>query len=65
MSSAVQSTYALRTKQYTRCHKDINPLSITPMGPYPEVEEGYENDWSKLRAGEVKHPLVVEAESKL
>ena len=35
------------------------------MGPYPEVEEGYENDWSKLRAGEVKHPLVVEAESKL
>jgi len=35
------------------------------MGPYPEVEEGYELDWSRLRPGEVKHPLVLEAASKL
>jgi putative glutathione S-transferase len=35
------------------------------MGPYPEVEEGYESDWSKLKPGQVRHPLVVEATSKL
>jgi putative glutathione S-transferase len=35
------------------------------MGPYPEVEEGYELDWRRLRPGEVNHPLVLEAASKL
>lgn len=35
------------------------------MGPYPDVEEGFEQDWSRLRPGEVRHPLVVEAASKL
>lgn len=35
------------------------------MGPYPEVEDEYESDWSKLKPGEVKHPLVVEAGSKM
>ncbi|KAF1361589.1 hypothetical protein EJ07DRAFT_110667 [Lizonia empirigonia] len=52
-------------ENYTKSHKDINPLSITPMGPYPDVEDGHESDWSKLKPGEVKHPLVVEAGSKL
>ncbi|KAJ4992270.1 glutathione S-transferase Gst3 [Stagonosporopsis vannaccii] len=52
-------------ENYTKSHKDINPLAITPLGPYPEVEEGYQVDWSKLKPGEVKHPLVVEAGSKL
>lgn len=52
-------------KQYTKSHKDINPLAITPMGPWPEVEEGYEEGWGGLREGEVRHPLVLEAEGKL
>lgn len=52
-------------ENYTKSHGDINPLAITPLGPYPEVEEGYEADWSKLKVGEVKHPAVREAISKL
>ncbi|KNG46331.1 glutathione s-transferase [Stemphylium lycopersici] len=50
---------------YTKSHGDINPLAITPLGPYPDVEEGYEQDWSKLKPGKVAHPSVLEAQSKL
>ncbi|KAF1941381.1 hypothetical protein EJ02DRAFT_404625 [Clathrospora elynae] len=52
-------------ENYTKSHGDINPLSITPLGPYPDVEEGYESDWSKLKPGKVAHPSVVEAQRKL
>jgi putative glutathione S-transferase len=51
--------------QYTKSHGDINPLAITPLGPFPDVEEGYVEDWSTLRVGEVKHPRVLEEETKL
>lgn len=51
--------------QYTKSHKDINPLSITPLGPWPDVEEGYESDWSKLKPGRVTHPRVLDAQSKM
>ena len=42
----------------------INPLAITPLGPYPDIKEGYESDWSKLTPGEVSHPKVLEAQKK-
>lgn len=58
-------TNAIRCLQYTKSHGDINPLAITPLGPYPDVEEGYEADWSKLKPGKVAHPLVLEMQSKL
>jgi putative glutathione S-transferase len=61
----VQGLWADKETQYTKSHKDINPLAITPMGPYPEVEEGFERDWSKLRPGKVAHPLVLKAQSKM
>jgi putative glutathione S-transferase len=51
--------------QYTKSHSDINPHAITPLGPYPDVEEGYESDWSKLKPGKVAHPQVLDAMSKL
>lgn len=35
------------------------------MGPYPDVEEGVERDWSKLTVGGVKHPAVLEYEATL
>jgi putative glutathione S-transferase len=35
------------------------------LGPWPDVEEGYEQDWSKLVPGRVKHPRVLEAEKEL
>ena len=42
--------------KYTKSHADINPKAITPMGPIPDVESGFEKDWSKIRAGGVKLP---------
>jgi putative glutathione S-transferase len=51
--------------QYTKSHGDINPLSITPLGPYPDVEEGYERIWIKLNLGKVAHPRVLEAQTEL
>lgn len=35
------------------------------MGPFPDVEEGVETDWKKLRVGGVKHPAVLEYEGKI
>ncbi|KAF2179414.1 glutathione S-transferas-like protein [Zopfia rhizophila CBS 207.26] len=52
-------------ENYTKSHEDINPLAITPLGPYPNVEGGYENDWNKLRVGKVTMPVVLEAQSNI
>ncbi|KAF2469264.1 uncharacterized protein BDR25DRAFT_229186 [Lindgomyces ingoldianus] len=52
-------------ENYTKSHSEVNPLAITPLGPYPNVEEVYEEDWRKLRVGEVRMPAVLEAESKM
>jgi len=54
--------------QYTKSHGDINPKAITPLGPYPSVEElevGFQTDFSKLLLGGVGFPSVVEAANKL
>lgn len=51
--------------QYTKSHQDINPKAITPMGPFPDIEEGVERDWTALRIGGVKHPAVLEYESSI
>ncbi|CBY02393.1 hypothetical protein IAQ61_006981 [Plenodomus lingam] len=61
-----ESTDFVHIKEnYTKSHKDHNPHGITPMGPYPDVEEGYEEDWNKLKPGQVRHPKVLDAMSKL
>jgi len=52
-------------ENYTKSHKDINPKAITPMGPFPDVEEGVELDWGKLRVGAVKMEEVLEYQKKL
>ncbi|KKK18217.1 hypothetical protein AOCH_004532 [Aspergillus ochraceoroseus] len=52
-------------ENYTKSHYDINPKAITPMGPFPHVEEGVERDWSKLSVGGVQHPHVLEYEKTL
>jgi putative glutathione S-transferase len=48
-------------QQYTKSHSEINPHAITPLGPYPDVEEGYQSGWSELKPGKVAHPRVLEA----
>ena len=52
-------------ENYTKSHDDINPKHITPMGPWPDVEEGFERDFSKLRVGSVRLPAVLEYEKQL
>ena len=49
-------------ENYTKSHGEVNPLAITPDGPWPLVEEGYEGDWKKVRCGEVREPRVLEVE---
>lgn len=52
-------------ENYTKSHHDINPKAITPVGPWPSIESGYESDWSKLRPGEIDMPAVLEHEKQL
>lgn len=53
-------------ENYTKSHYDINPKAITPMGPIPDVEEGFEMDFSKVeRVGGVNMLAVLEQESLL
>ena len=52
-------------ENYTKSHQSINPLSITPMGPFPFIEEGWEEDVTKVKVGGVMMGQVVELEKKL
>jgi len=52
-------------ENYTKSHYEINPKAITPRGPYPDIEEGYEPDLSKIKVGVVAMPEVVELEKQL
>ncbi|KAK4222249.1 glutathione S-transferase omega-like 2 [Podospora fimiseda] len=54
-------------ENYRKSHGDINPLGITPLGPWPDVEgesEGwvYEEDWERVRVGGVGMGEVQEIE---
>ena len=51
--------------QYTKSHQDINPKAITPLGPWPDIEDAYEEDYSKLEPGGIKMPEVLKHEAKL
>ncbi|KAK4996932.1 hypothetical protein LTR66_003561 [Elasticomyces elasticus] len=52
-------------ENYTKSHQDINPKAITPVGPWPDIEEFYEEDYSKIKPGGVSMPEVLEHEAKL
>jgi glutathionyl-hydroquinone reductase len=52
-------------ENYTKSHGDINPKAITPRGPYPHIEEGWQDDVKAVRMGGVAMPEVVELEQKL
>ena len=49
----------------TKSHKGVNPKGITPVGPWPHIQEGYEEDWSRLKPGRIGMEEVVEWERKL
>ncbi|KAL7893363.1 glutathione S-transferase [Trichoderma sp. SZMC 28014] len=52
-------------ENYTKSHTKINPLAITPLGPYPEVEEGINLNFAELKPGSVRHPVVLERQAEL
>ncbi|KAH9224883.1 glutathione S-transferase-like protein [Leptodontidium sp. 2 PMI_412] len=43
-------------ENYTKSHPGVNPKAITPLGPIPHVESGFERDWSKIQPGKVELP---------
>ena len=51
-------------ENYTKSHYDVNPKAITPLGPWPNIEEGYEKNWNNVNAGSIDMPEVLEAEKK-
>ena len=52
-------------ENYTKSHFDINPKAITPVGPWPDIDQGFESDWSKLKPGRITMPEVLEYEKQL
>ncbi|KAF2397999.1 glutathione S-transferase [Trichodelitschia bisporula] len=52
-------------ENYTKSHPGINPKAITPMGPFPDIDEGFEPDFLKLPVGAIKLPAVVERQATL
>lgn len=52
-------------ENYTKSHYDINPKAITPTGPYPDIEQGAELDYGKVRVGGVSMPEVLALEERL
>ena len=52
-------------ENYTKSHGDVNPKAITPRGPWPDIEEGWEEDVSKVDVGGVMMPEVLEMEKTL
>ncbi|KAI9166419.1 Glutathione S-transferase omega-like 2 [Paramyrothecium foliicola] len=52
-------------ENYTKSHYNINPLAITPLGPYPDIEEDVTLDFGKLKRGAILHPEVVKRQKEL
>ncbi|KAI1328579.1 glutathione S-transferase [Xylariaceae sp. FL0255] len=47
-------------ENYTKSHDKINPLAITPLGPYPDIEKGVDISFGTLKPGAIEHPAVLE-----
>ncbi|KAI0901308.1 glutathione S-transferase [Annulohypoxylon nitens] len=52
-------------ENYTKSHHDINPLSITPLGPYPDIESGVNLDFKGIKPGAILHPAVLQHQQTL
>ncbi|PTB72621.1 hypothetical protein M440DRAFT_1341622 [Trichoderma longibrachiatum ATCC 18648] len=52
-------------ENYTKSHAKINPLAITPMGPFPDVEEGVDLDFAQIKPGAVRHLAVLRKQAEL
>ncbi|KAI5864439.1 glutathione S-transferase [Durotheca rogersii] len=52
-------------ENYTKSHSDINPLAITPLGPYPDIDSGVDLNFDAIDPGVVAHPAVLEHQKTL
>ncbi|KAI8625787.1 glutathione S-transferase [Xylariaceae sp. FL1651] len=52
-------------ENYTKSHDKINPLAITPLGPFPDIEKGVNLDFGSIQPGAVEHPAVLEHQETL
>ncbi|KAK8032070.1 glutathione S-transferase [Apiospora arundinis] len=52
-------------ENYTKSHADINPLAITPLGPFPDVEADSNLDFASIKPGSIDHPAVLERQKQL
>ncbi|KAI1372254.1 glutathione S-transferase [Hypoxylon crocopeplum] len=52
-------------ENYTKSHPDINPYAITPLGPYPDIEDTVNLNLSSIKPGVIAHPAVLEQQKSL
>ncbi|EME83833.1 uncharacterized protein MYCFIDRAFT_44255 [Pseudocercospora fijiensis CIRAD86] len=52
-------------ENYTKSHYDINPRGITPLGPWPDIDRGFERDWGMVGVGGIEMEEVLEFEERL
>ncbi|KAK8110241.1 glutathione S-transferase [Apiospora kogelbergensis] len=52
-------------ENYTKSHADINPLAITPLGPFPDVEADSNLGFASMQPGSISHPVVLERQKEL
>ncbi|KAI1106482.1 glutathione S-transferase [Jackrogersella minutella] len=52
-------------ENYTKSHHDINPLAITPLGPYPDIESGVDLEFGNIKPGVIAHSAVLEQQKTL
>ncbi|KFA45302.1 hypothetical protein S40293_08187 [Stachybotrys chartarum IBT 40293] len=52
-------------ENYSKSHGDINPLAITPLGPFPDIEDGVNLNFIAMEPGVVKHPHVLKKQKEL
>jgi hypothetical protein len=55
----------LTEAQYAKSLPAINPSLITPKGPLPDVQGGFEPDFSTIPVGGISLPEVIQHSLKL
>jgi putative glutathione S-transferase len=52
-------------ENYSKSHAKVNPLAITPLGPFPDIQKGVNLDFETMTPGSIEHPQVVSYQATL
>ncbi|KAI1263889.1 glutathione S-transferase [Xylariaceae sp. FL1019] len=52
-------------ENYTKSHSSINPLAITPLGPFPDIDKCIRLDFEGMEPGGVNHLAVLKYQEML